>query len=171
MSPAMDLLQRARAIRERLRHPPNAVPDYGIDLRRKRIPPTAPELVPTLIPTPPPIIDCYTATVRIVEIGNIPRPIKFARILRLVALYYRVKVEDIIGRSRQQICVLPRHVAIYLGRKYCSHKNRTTGKLGMALSRDHTTIVHAYLRIEDLMLINKCLAEDVHALETILFSP
>lgn len=67
-------------------------------------------------------------------------------ILEVVAKYFNVRVSDIKGRRRTKQIVLPRQVAMYLIRKLTEHSLPEIG--GLCGDRDHTTVIHAYEKIE-----------------------
>ena len=128
---------RAREIRERLRHPPNAVPDQGIDLKRKPVPTVRRILTYPPIPTP-------------------PEPEKFISlnaIINATADYFLIGVRDILGHSRRPAVCYPRHIAIYLACKHllcrhcnpmilCKHDNPSITKLSKLFRKDHTSLIH-----------------------------
>ncbi|MFZ2167784.1 MAG: helix-turn-helix domain-containing protein [Minisyncoccia bacterium] len=66
-----------------------------------------------------------------------------------VCLTYGISNEELVGKSRRAHLVFPRHIAMYLMRK----KLRLSfPRIGAILGgRDHTTIVHAYHKIENLI--------------------
>ena len=67
--------------------------------------------------------------------------------LSVIANTYSITTIDILGNSRNQKYVLPRHIAMYiLKTKY----NLTYQKIGSILNgRDHTTIMNGCKKIED----------------------
>jgi hypothetical protein len=72
---------------------------------------------------------------------------KIYEIFRAVATYYGLEIQDLKAPTRLKAIVLPRQVAIYLIR-------RLTGisfnEIGVQFSgKDHSTVVHAYRKIED----------------------
>lgn len=76
-------------------------------------------------------------------IGSIPpnKPLLIRDIIRIVASYYHSTPQELTGRSRQQIVLRPRYMAIYLAHKLTGRSStfigRHTGR------RDHTTILAA----------------------------
>ncbi len=60
------------------------------------------------------------------------------KILKVVADYFHVQVEDLLGRSQAQEVTLPRHIAIFLCRQELHLSFPSIGKL---FSRDHSTIL------------------------------
>ncbi len=66
-------------------------------------------------------------------------------IKKLVCKYYNIGIEDIISRSRKQNLVRPRHIAIYLARRYTDAPLQTIGK---SFNRYHATALHSINCIE-----------------------
>ncbi len=66
-------------------------------------------------------------------------------IKRLVCKYYKVTLADLTSRSRRQVIVRPRQVAMYLSRQYTDHSLQTIGK---SFNRYHATTLHALRAVE-----------------------
>jgi chromosomal replication initiator protein len=66
-------------------------------------------------------------------------------IKKLVCKYYNIGVEDIVSRSRKHNLVRPRHIAIYLARRYTDAPLQTIGK---SFNRYHATALHSINCIE-----------------------
>lgn len=70
-------------------------------------------------------------------------------IMRVVCDHYDVKEEDIISKKRNKEFILPRHITMYLCRKYTDY---TYGGIGTLIgNRDHSTVINAVDAIEDLI--------------------
>lgn len=67
------------------------------------------------------------------------------KILKQVAHYFRMKTEDITGKSQQKECVLPRKIAMYLCRKQLRMPYL---KIGEFFSRDHSTVMSSVKQVE-----------------------
>lgn len=66
--------------------------------------------------------------------------ISMPEIVKIVADAYRVKVDDILGDSRQRKFVIPRHHAIWI---MCQQAHLSTPRIGQFMGgRDHTTIMN-----------------------------
>jgi len=85
-------------------------------------------------------------------------------ILETVAKYFNVRPSDIKGRRRTKQVVLPRQVAMYLVRKLTEHSLPEIGEI--CGGRDHTTVLHAYERIETDIKRNVKIKELVSKLTT-----
>ncbi|MBW2431380.1 MAG: chromosomal replication initiator protein DnaA [Deltaproteobacteria bacterium] len=66
-------------------------------------------------------------------------------IKKLVCKYYNIGVEDMVSRSRKHNLVRPRHIAIYLARRYTDAPLQTIGK---SFNRYHATALHSINCIE-----------------------
>lgn len=77
------------------------------------------------------------------------KTINIEAILKNVADYYRVPVEDLKTRKRHKNIVLPRQVAMFLSRQMTAHSLPEIG--GAFGGKDHTTVLHACKKIEDLI--------------------
>lgn len=68
-------------------------------------------------------------------------------VIRKTARHFGLKVNDLTGPSRRQTTVLARNLAIYLIRNFTGLSYLQIGQFFG--HRDHTTILHAYRRIEE----------------------
>lgn len=94
-------------------------------------------------------------------------------IKRLVCEKFGVEIEQIEGSSRKKQIALARQVAMYLARKF---GNFSFPKIASAFNRDdHTTVMHAVNKIENLRKenheINQILLELESQMNTLLSSP
>lgn len=156
MSEARLLLQRYAEIRNRLRRPPNAVPDTGIDLKRKKEPPSPPE-PKKILPEPPPR--------KWEEIKR--RDITFSSTLEYTANEFGLSIKEIRERNRTKRVSLPRHVAVYLGHK---HTKQSLAAMGKYLGMDHTTMIYARNKVKSLVESNEAIHSKVAAIEEKLFA-
>jgi len=70
-------------------------------------------------------------------------------VMKTVASYYDVRVQDLTGKGRQRQIALARQVAMYLCRK---HLGKSFPELGRAFGgRDHTTAISSVRKIEALL--------------------
>lgn len=87
----------------------------------------------------------------------------FQDVLECVSRYYSVSVQDMIGASRVREILVPRQIAMHLGKK---HLRMSYVRLGEAFSgRDHTTVMNACEKIEAKMQNDPQLLREVRALE------
>ena len=68
------------------------------------------------------------------------------KIIEYVCKIYNMQYDDIIGKKRPKNIAMARQVAMYLCRKIT---DASLPKIGQAFGgRDHTTVIHAYEKIE-----------------------
>lgn len=155
MSFTNDLIDHYREVRARLRRPPNAVADTGINLRRE--PSTPPEAqTPELKQLAPQVIDY-------------PKVIPFRRtdltlsgILDIIAVEFNITSVEIRSRRRTKRIAWPRQVAIYLA---FQTSKQNTCEMGRYLRFDHTTVMHGKLKVQGLAASNKRFQNYLNSLE------
>ena len=87
------------------------------------------------------------------------RRITIEEIQRRVAQHYNIKAAELSSSRRAQAVVRPRHVAMYLAKQLTS---RSLPEIGRKFGkRDHTTVMYAIRRIEELRPKDPALDEDV----------
>jgi chromosomal replication initiator protein len=87
-------------------------------------------------------------------------------IQKKVAAHYSVKLADMSSSRRSRQISLPRQVAMFLAKKLTRHSLPEIGKnFG---DRDHTTVLHAIKKIEELTATDSSLAEDIRLLHHVL---
>ena len=85
-----------------------------------------------------------------------------------VSSYYNLKIEDLISSRRLRSFARPRQVAMYLSKKLTT---RSLPEIGRKFGgRDHTTVIHAVKKINQLKLENEKFDEDVSVLTQIITS-
>ena len=94
------------------------------------------------------------------------RRVTIEEIQKRVAEYYNIKVSEMSSARRAQMVARPRQVAMYLSKQLTSRSLPEIGrKFG---NRDHTTVMHAVKRIDQLRQIDAGFAEDVELLRRML---
>lgn len=94
------------------------------------------------------------------------RQIAIADIQRYVAEHFNIRVSDLSSNKRLRIVARPRQIAMYLSKKLTSKSLPEIGrKFG---GRDHTTVMHAIKKVEELMGADISLRDDVEMLERML---
>lgn len=144
-------IEHARAVRQRLRHPRNAVADHGIDLKRKpelAVVEPAPLLPLEAAPLPgidPPLPEDVLSDAAAL---TVPPMLGIRTIQRAVCEHYGVSLIDLLSSRRTKAIVLPRQVAVWLCRRLTPHSLPALGPhFG---GRDHTTMLHNARRIDEL---------------------
>jgi chromosomal replication initiator protein len=83
-------------------------------------------------------------------------------IQKKVASHYNIKVSDMFSARRSRAVARPRQVAMYIAKRLTSKSLPEIGrKFG---GKDHTTVMHAVKRVEELTVEDKDFAEDVELL-------
>jgi chromosomal replication initiator protein len=96
------------------------------------------------------------------------RRISVDEIQKQVAGHYNIKVSDMHSARRSRAIARPRQVAMYLAKRFTSKSLPEIGrKFG---GKDHTTVMHAVKRVEELMAADCEFAKDIELLEKILQS-
>ena len=79
-------------------------------------------------------------------------------IQRTVAEYYKIRVADLLSKSRRRSITRPRQVAMSLAKELTTH---SLPEIGDAFGgRDHTTVLHACRRIKELRDTENRVRED-----------
>ncbi|GLR71266.1 hypothetical protein GCM10007852_21740 [Agaribacter marinus] len=79
-------------------------------------------------------------------------------IIKTVADYYQIKVADILSKRRTRSVARPRQMAMALAKEITNH---SLPEIGNAFSgRDHTTVLHAVRKIEELKGLSHDVLED-----------
>jgi chromosomal replication initiator protein len=95
-----------------------------------------------------------------------PKRVKIDDIQKLVASHYNISRADILSSRRTANVVRPRQIAMYLSKVMTL---RSLPEIGRRFGgRDHTTVLHAVRKIEDLVTKDKSLAEVIDLLKRIL---
>lgn len=88
--------------------------------------------------------------------------IPIEKIQEEVCSFYGVTVKDIKGTKRVQTIALPRQIAMYLVRELTDYSLPKIGKeFG---NRDHSTVLHSYKKIKDLLESDSNLKIDIEAI-------
>jgi len=80
--------------------------------------------------------------------GLARKNVTITEIIDVVTNYYDVRLADLQSRKRSQSITLPRQICMYLARKLTRHSLEEIG--GHLGGRDHTTVLHAFGKIDGL---------------------
>jgi chromosomal replication initiator protein len=98
--------------------------------------------------------------------GIEPKRVRIDDILRTVSKHYGVNRNDLLGVRRNRSIVRPRQVGMYLAKILTQ---RSLPEIGRRFgNRDHTTVLHAIRKIEQLMQGDPSLREEVELLKKLL---
>ena len=94
------------------------------------------------------------------------RKVTIDEIIRKVTDHYGVNLTDMLSARRTRSIARPRQVAMYLSKKLTS---KSLPEIGRRFGkRDHTTVIHAVKKIEELQSIDNQIAKDIEVLRRIL---
>ena len=94
------------------------------------------------------------------------RRVSIEEIQKKVAEQFNIKVSDMHSARRARAVARPRQVAMYLSKQLTTHSLPEIGrKFG---GRDHTTVMHAVRKIEELHVSDPSLSEDIDLLRRML---
>lgn len=91
------------------------------------------------------------------------RQISIENIQKVVATHFGVKVSDLKGKSRKATLTRPRQVAMSIASELTS---LSTTQIGEAFNRDHSTVIHARRKVEELRKADPNLDEDYTSILT-----
>ena len=95
-----------------------------------------------------------------------PKRVKIEDIQKLVASHYNVSRADILSSRRTATVVRPRQIAMYLSKALTP---RSLPEIGRRFGgRDHTTVLHAVRKIENLCGAESTLAEELELFKRLL---
>lgn len=85
-----------------------------------------------------------------------------------VAKYYHIQLKDLKGKKRVKSIVVPRQIAMYLARELTDN---SLPKIGAEFGgKDHTTVIHAHEKIQQLMDSSVSMQNEVSEIKNILLN-
>ncbi len=101
----------------------------------------------------------------LVRIGE-PRSIKVEEIQQVVCKHFSVTKADLLSSCRARTLVRPRQIAMYIAKVMTG---RSLPEIGRRFgNRDHTTVLHAVRKIEDMVTKDRALAQEVELLKRLI---
>lgn len=95
-----------------------------------------------------------------------PKRIRIEDIQRVVSRHYNVSKQEMVSNRRTRIIVKPRQIAMYLAKTMTP---RSFPEIGRRFGgRDHTTVLHAVRKIEDLINKDTKLGHEVELLKRLI---
>jgi chromosomal replication initiator protein len=95
-----------------------------------------------------------------------PRRIRIEDIQKIVARHYNVSKHDLLSARRTRTIVRPRQIAMYLAKTMTPRSFPEIGKrFG---GRDHTTVLHAVRKIEEMVSADQTLAQEIELLKRMI---
>jgi chromosomal replication initiator protein len=114
----------------------------------------------------PVTIEVAEQIVRDLMRGAEPRRVRIDDILRTVSKHYGVNRGDLLSGRRNRSIVRPRQIGMYLAKLLTS---RSLPEIGRRFgNRDHTTVLHAIRKVEQLMSDDNQLREEIELLKRLL---
>lgn len=96
------------------------------------------------------------------------KPIDFTMIVNIIAKHFNYTLHDLQSKNRNKGLAQVRHIVIFLMKKFT---NKSLRDIGLFLGgRDHSTIVHAYNKIEQTIAYDEHFAQKVRLLERDIMS-
>ncbi len=96
------------------------------------------------------------------------RRVTMEEIQKRVAEHFQIRMSDMSSARRSRTVARPRQIAMYLSKQLTS---RSLPEIGRAFGgRDHTTVIHAVRKVEELINADSSFAEDVELLTRMLES-
>jgi chromosomal replication initiator protein len=86
-------------------------------------------------------------------------------IQKKVAEYFNISVREMQSSRRARNVARPRQIAMYLAKQLTS---RSLPEIGRKFDRDHTTVMHAVRKVEELIVEDASLAESINTLHKML---
>lgn len=164
------LLRHYHEVRTRLRTPPNAVPDTGINLKHDQL---GRKGEPEATPKPQPLpyqykekVKNYRHTYR-TSFRPSNESLNIRTVLDFVAKEFRLSRRTIRSRERNRDVVLARQIAVYLTAKLTTH---SIASMADYLARDHTSLHHGQQTIAAIMAESGPKALKINDIETRLLA-
>jgi chromosomal replication initiator protein len=100
------------------------------------------------------------------SLKNFSQPVTDYQILKAVADFYNVSVDDLAQRNRKKEVVEPRQVAMFLLRDILEMSYPYIGK---KMGRDHTTAIHAIEKISQEINKNSSLTQKINLIKDLIY--
>ncbi|MCR4311994.1 MAG: chromosomal replication initiator protein DnaA, partial [Candidatus Uhrbacteria bacterium] len=102
------------------------------------------------------------------ESENVRKTVTPRQLITVVSEYFDITIEDILGKSREKKLAFPRQIIMYLLREEMKNSYPAIGtELG---GRDHTTAMHAYTKIAELLIADEKLQKDLELIKQKLYT-
>jgi chromosomal replication initiator protein len=95
--------------------------------------------------------------------GKEPKRVRIEDIQRIVSKHYNVSKADLLSARRTRTVVRPRQIAMYLSKQMTP---RSLPEIGRRFgNRDHTTVLHAVRKIEEMVNADRALHDELEGLK------
>jgi chromosomal replication initiator protein len=117
--------------------------------------------MPATLETVKPIISTF-------ESENVKKTVTPRQVITIVASYFDIQIDDVLGKSREKRLAFPRQIIMYLLREEMKSSYPTIGQeLG---GRDHTTAMHAHSKIANMVDSDDKLQKDLELIKQKLYT-
>lgn len=99
------------------------------------------------------------------SVQNFSRRVTDTQIVKAVAEFFNLSIEDIVSRTRRKEIVEPRQITMYLLRDIME---MSYPYIGEKMGRDHTTAIHAYEKINQEINKNSSLNQKILSIKEII---
>ncbi len=115
-----------------------------------------------------PTIDSVTPLISSLNVDTLKKTLSPKQIIHTVSEFFDIEVAHVLGKSREKRLAFPRQIIMYLLREEMSNSYPSIGQeLG---GRDHTTAMHAYSKIQNLLSSDESLKRDLDLIKQKLYS-
>ena len=97
---------------------------------------------------------------------NLSKRVNDSQILKAVAEFFSITVEDLVSHNRRKEVVEPRQIAIYLLRDI---SDLSYPHIGEKMGRDHTTAIHSYEKINNESNRNPALNQKILTIKDLIY--
>lgn len=100
--------------------------------------------------------------------SSIKKNVTPKQLIHTVSIYFDIRIEDLLGKSREKKLAFPRQIIMYLMREEMKASYPSIGnELG---GRDHTTAMHAYDKISECLTEDEKLQQDLEMIKQRLYT-
>ena len=92
-------------------------------------------------------------------INDNKKSINVESIQNIVAVYFNLNIQEMLSPRRSRSLARPRQIAMYLAKKYTTNSLPDIGR--KFSNRDHTTVIHAVKKIEELIKNNNEIKQNI----------
>ena len=109
----------------------------------------------------PNIYECKKILKDFINYNN--KSINVESIQNMVAAHFNLNIQEMLSPRRSRSLARPRQIAMYLAKRYTSNSLPDIGR--KFSNRDHTTVIHAVKKIEELILKDNEIKQNVNEIK------